>query len=232
MRDPAGRRVAGRPAGRRARLRRRRGGPAGLPGENAEVDRLLRGDVEPTRVEGSARWYTRFLAAARSLRGGVRAGRSRRPRGAVRQAAVPRPARRRRRAGAAVPHVRRAGGRGGLAGRAGLMAQSGCGGSSSSSRTARRPRGCSPSRRPAPAGSAPPPRWSGPRTAACTTRCGCAATRTSRRSRRSSTGSRRTGCTSSAGCPRRRWATGRRTCGSWWWPAGPPTRWSAPAAPP
>ncbi|MFG2308739.1 STM4014 family protein [Streptomyces sp. NPDC048566] len=42
------------------------------PGENAAVDRLLRGDVEPTRVEGSAQWYTRFLAAARSLRGGVR----------------------------------------------------------------------------------------------------------------------------------------------------------------
>lgn len=42
------------------------------PGENAEVDRHLRGDVEPTRVEGSARWYARFLDAVRSLRGGVR----------------------------------------------------------------------------------------------------------------------------------------------------------------
>ncbi|MCP2320443.1 hypothetical protein APR12_005825 [Nocardia amikacinitolerans] len=42
------------------------------PGENPEVDRLLRGSFEPTRVEGSARWYARFLDAARSLRGGFR----------------------------------------------------------------------------------------------------------------------------------------------------------------
>ncbi|WP_414497590.1 STM4014 family protein [Streptomyces sp. CRN 30] len=42
------------------------------PGEDAEVDRHLRGAAEPTRVEGSARWYARFLAAVRSLRGGVR----------------------------------------------------------------------------------------------------------------------------------------------------------------
>ncbi|WP_431953872.1 STM4014 family protein [Nocardia lijiangensis] len=42
------------------------------PGENLEVDRLLRGSSEPTRVEGSARWYARFLDAARSLRGGFR----------------------------------------------------------------------------------------------------------------------------------------------------------------
>ncbi|WP_338894479.1 STM4014 family protein [Streptomyces sp. TG1A-60] len=42
------------------------------PGENAEVDRLLRGVDDPTRVEGSALWYARFLAAVRSLRGGVR----------------------------------------------------------------------------------------------------------------------------------------------------------------
>ncbi|MET8164500.1 STM4014 family protein [Streptomyces sp. NPDC005329] len=42
------------------------------PGENAEVDRLLRGAGDPTRVEGSGRWYARFTAAVRSLRGGVR----------------------------------------------------------------------------------------------------------------------------------------------------------------
>ncbi|GAA2562262.1 hypothetical protein GCM10010398_58350 [Streptomyces fimbriatus] len=42
------------------------------PGENPEVDRLLRGVEEPTRVEGSARWYRRFVRAVRELRGGVR----------------------------------------------------------------------------------------------------------------------------------------------------------------
>ncbi|NEE38287.1 hypothetical protein G3M53_74425, partial [Streptomyces sp. SID7982] len=33
------------------------------PGEDAEVDRLLRGVDDPTRVEGSARWYAHFTAA-------------------------------------------------------------------------------------------------------------------------------------------------------------------------
>lgn len=33
------------------------------PGENAEVERLLRGVADPTRVEGSARWYAGFLGA-------------------------------------------------------------------------------------------------------------------------------------------------------------------------
>ncbi|GHH85885.1 STM4014 family protein [Streptomyces capitiformicae] len=42
------------------------------PGEDAEVDRRLRGVDDPTRVEGSATWYARFLDAVRSLRGGVR----------------------------------------------------------------------------------------------------------------------------------------------------------------
>ncbi|MFF3846610.1 STM4014 family protein [Streptomyces sp. NPDC002328] len=42
------------------------------PGENADVDRLLRGAPDPTRVEGSARWYAGFTAALRGLRGGVR----------------------------------------------------------------------------------------------------------------------------------------------------------------
>ncbi|MDX2996029.1 STM4014 family protein, partial [Streptomyces scabiei] len=42
------------------------------PGENAEVDRLLRGVDDPTRVEGSGTWYGRFMAAVGSLRGGLR----------------------------------------------------------------------------------------------------------------------------------------------------------------
>ncbi len=42
------------------------------PGEDPEVDRMLRGAAEPTRVEGSARWYAGFTAALRGLRGGVR----------------------------------------------------------------------------------------------------------------------------------------------------------------
>ncbi|KOG42617.1 hypothetical protein AQJ84_31830 [Streptomyces resistomycificus] len=42
------------------------------PGENADVDRVLRGAQDPTRVEGSARWYAGFVAAVRSLRGGIR----------------------------------------------------------------------------------------------------------------------------------------------------------------
>ncbi|MEU0145250.1 STM4014 family protein [Streptomyces sp. NPDC006288] len=37
------------------------------PGEDAEVDRLLRGGDDPTRVEGSARWYARFTAAVRDV---------------------------------------------------------------------------------------------------------------------------------------------------------------------
>ncbi|WP_433664104.1 STM4014 family protein [Nocardia sp. CA-128927] len=42
------------------------------PGENQAVDELLRGVKDPTRVEGSARWYARFLDAVGSLRGGIR----------------------------------------------------------------------------------------------------------------------------------------------------------------
>ncbi|MFE0674610.1 STM4014 family protein [Streptomyces sp. NPDC058867] len=42
------------------------------PGERPEVDRMLRGAVEPTRVEGSARWYAGFTAALGTLRGGIR----------------------------------------------------------------------------------------------------------------------------------------------------------------
>ncbi|MFE7134642.1 STM4014 family protein [Streptomyces sp. NPDC057638] len=41
------------------------------PGEDPEVERLLRGTDDPTRVEGSARWYERFTAAVRSLTGGL-----------------------------------------------------------------------------------------------------------------------------------------------------------------
>lgn len=67
---------------------------------------------------------------------------------------------------------------------------------------------------------------------ASSTPCGYAGSRRSGRSRRSSTRSRRTGCTSSAGCPRPPTAAGRRICGSWWWRAGPPMPSCAPAAPP
>ncbi|MYS19057.1 Glutathione synthase/RimK-type ligase, ATP-grasp superfamily [Streptomyces sp. DvalAA-14] len=42
------------------------------PGENTDVDRLLRDGHDPTRVEGSALWYARFTAAVRTLRGGGR----------------------------------------------------------------------------------------------------------------------------------------------------------------
>ncbi|WP_030924036.1 STM4014 family protein [Streptomyces sp. NRRL B-24720] len=37
------------------------------PGEDAEVDRLLRAVDDPTRVEGTARWYVRFTAAVRGV---------------------------------------------------------------------------------------------------------------------------------------------------------------------
>ncbi|MFF2650178.1 STM4014 family protein [Streptomyces sp. NPDC058045] len=37
------------------------------PGENAEVDRLLRDVEDPTRVEGTARWHRRFTAAVREV---------------------------------------------------------------------------------------------------------------------------------------------------------------------
>ncbi|MEU5792033.1 STM4014 family protein [Streptomyces sp. NPDC047813] len=39
------------------------------PGENAEVDLLLRGVDEPTRVEGTALWYRRFTSVVRELTG-------------------------------------------------------------------------------------------------------------------------------------------------------------------
>ncbi|MFF7197310.1 STM4014 family protein [Streptomyces sp. NPDC008079] len=42
------------------------------PGEDAEVDRALRDMDDPTRVEGSARWYARFNAVVRTLDGGRR----------------------------------------------------------------------------------------------------------------------------------------------------------------
>ncbi|MFD4790469.1 STM4014 family protein [Streptomyces sp. NPDC058459] len=42
------------------------------PGEDPEVDLLLRGRSDPTRVEGTARWYERFTSALRTLRGGIR----------------------------------------------------------------------------------------------------------------------------------------------------------------
>ena len=45
------------------------------PGENAEVDRLLRGTDDPARVEGTALWHRRFTAAVREVTGAAhRAG--------------------------------------------------------------------------------------------------------------------------------------------------------------
>jgi hypothetical protein len=43
------------------------------PGEDAEVERLLRGVDDPTRVEGSARWYARFTAAVDGVAGSASA---------------------------------------------------------------------------------------------------------------------------------------------------------------
>lgn len=37
------------------------------PGEDAEVDKLLRGGDDPTRVEGSSRWYARFTSAVQEV---------------------------------------------------------------------------------------------------------------------------------------------------------------------
>ncbi|MER7812521.1 STM4014 family protein [Streptomyces sp900116325] len=37
------------------------------PGEDAEVERLLRAVADPTRVEGTALWYARFTAAVREV---------------------------------------------------------------------------------------------------------------------------------------------------------------------
>ncbi|MBY8857682.1 STM4014 family protein [Nocardia sp. CA2R105] len=42
------------------------------PGEDPVVDEMLCGVKEPARVEGSARWYSGWLRAVRSLRGGIR----------------------------------------------------------------------------------------------------------------------------------------------------------------
>ncbi|WP_202469684.1 STM4014 family protein [Streptomyces sp. SID2888] len=42
------------------------------PGENAEVDRLLRGIDDPTRVEGTALWHRRFTAAVREVTAAAR----------------------------------------------------------------------------------------------------------------------------------------------------------------
>ncbi|MFI9602089.1 STM4014 family protein [Streptomyces sp. NPDC052043] len=42
------------------------------PGENAEVDRLLRDTDDPTRVEGTALWHRRFTAAVREVTAAAR----------------------------------------------------------------------------------------------------------------------------------------------------------------
>lgn len=70
-------RRAGRPAARVVAWREVLTGGAGFragelvrlesPGEDPEVERILRGVEDSTRVEGSARWYRRFIAAARTV---------------------------------------------------------------------------------------------------------------------------------------------------------------------
>ncbi|MCX4776400.1 STM4014 family protein [Streptomyces sp. NBC_01264] len=42
------------------------------PGEDPEVERLLRGTADTTRVEGTGRWYRRFTEAAHAVGRGVR----------------------------------------------------------------------------------------------------------------------------------------------------------------
>ncbi len=42
------------------------------PGEDAEVERLLRGTADATRVEGTGRWYRRFTEAVHAVERGVR----------------------------------------------------------------------------------------------------------------------------------------------------------------
>ncbi|MGC5363165.1 STM4014 family protein [Streptomyces sp. DT24] len=70
-------RAAGLPPAREVAWREVLGGRVGFeagetvridsPGEDPEVYRLLHGTDDPTRVEGSARWYERFTAAAQTL---------------------------------------------------------------------------------------------------------------------------------------------------------------------
>lgn len=43
------------------------------PGEDPEVERLLRGVADTTRVEGTGRWYRRFTGAVHAVADGVRA---------------------------------------------------------------------------------------------------------------------------------------------------------------
>ncbi|PJE99795.1 hypothetical protein CUT44_04225 [Streptomyces carminius] len=42
------------------------------PGEDPAVEHLLRGVADPTRVEGTGRWYARFTAAVRQVAGAAR----------------------------------------------------------------------------------------------------------------------------------------------------------------
>ncbi|WP_326701097.1 STM4014 family protein [Streptomyces sp. NBC_01754] len=70
-------RAAGLPEARTVSWRRVLGGEAVFlpgervridsPGEDAEVERLLRGVEDTTRVEGSALWYARFITAVRDV---------------------------------------------------------------------------------------------------------------------------------------------------------------------
>ena len=229
--------VARRAARRRPRVRRRRGRTRST--RRARTPRWTGCCGASTIRRGwraRPRWYARFLARrGGSLRRRAAAGRPGGPAGAVRQAALPRPARRGRGAGAAVAHLGRRATGARLGRRAGADARSRAARGCSSSRpTARRRPVCWPSsRRPAarirrhhlgrgaPTAGEP----------AATTPCGCGATRTSGRSPRIvdalAPGRSARRALASQGAAR---AAARRPAGRGGRRAGRPTWSSAPAA--
>lgn len=209
------------------------------PGEDPEVDRLLRGVDDPARVEGSALWYARFTSAVRDVsRAATAAGAvlldtpgdiavlfdKRRCHGVLDAAGVPVPAS--PTSGPGAPPVR------GWADVRALMADHRlprvfvklAHGSSASGVMAVETAGAGRIRAATSVERDPAGRLYNS--------SGSAASRPSARWRRSSTHSRRTVCTSNAGCRRPRSGAGPRICGSWWSTAVRRTPSCAPAAPP
>ena len=208
------------------------------PGEDAEVDRLLRGAAEPAEpgeIVGLAPWYRGFAGAAgprspRPPRGrGAAARRPGRDPGHVRQAALPRPAGRGRGPRAAAPprgrrsRLRASCGDGDAATPAGAgCSSSRAHGSSASGVLALRDRparGRVAGRPPRSSVDAGGRLFNSLRVRRYARR---ARRRRDRRRARPGRAARRAlaaqGRAATAGPP---------TCGSWWSPAGPPTRWSA-----